>query len=142
MSRLEIHNLINRRPLILLTEDSDGAINGRRWPQIGKHISRFRVIGKIRSKGAAYVKTREISREILDTTIGQVPLVTLELGKPIGLPEPAPGVLNVVSPVVALESPGRDDLLVIHEKVLNERGKSRGVLSLGFFRMPGIKRST
>jgi hypothetical protein len=59
-----------------------------------------------------------------------VPLHEVRYGAPEGLPEPAPGVLLVVSAVVRAACPDRRDLVSPHDLVRDEAGRVIGCRGL------------
>jgi hypothetical protein len=63
----------------------------------------------------------------------RVPTVRVSGGPVIGLPEPVPGTLLLVSRVVAEASPERADLVVPYELVRDEDGRVLACRSLGRF---------
>lgn len=59
-----------------------------------------------------------------------VPIVAKEYGKVVGLPDPSPGVLYVVSNIVRLANPHRDDLASPGRKMLSRDGNVIGTIHL------------
>ena len=55
-------------------------------------------------------------------------------GETTGLPDAHPGVINIVSRIVAEANPERDDLLMVHDTVRDDDGNIIGCK--GFSRLP------
>lgn len=60
----------------------------------------------------------------------EIPLIHKTMGEPVGLPEPVPGTLYLVSLATAKAAPNRDDLLVVGESCRDLEGHIRGCVSL------------
>jgi len=59
-----------------------------------------------------------------------VPLVVKEYGKVVGLPKPRPGTLYVVSNIVRMAFPERDDLASPGRKMVDQDGNLLGAMEL------------
>ena len=59
-----------------------------------------------------------------------VPLVVKEYGRVVGLPDPRPGTIYVVSNIVRLAFPERDDLASPGRKMVDHRGNLLGAMNL------------
>ena len=60
----------------------------------------------------------------------EIPLIHKTMGEPVGLPEPVPGTMYLVSLATAKAAPNRDDLLVVGESCRDLEGHIRGCVSL------------
>jgi hypothetical protein len=73
---------------------------------------------------------RVVDHERASTRLGGMDVVEVQFGDVQGLPDPAPGVLLVVSRVVALALPGRSDLLFPYGELRDAAGRIEAVRAL------------
>ena len=64
-------------------------------------------------------------------TIEDIPVTTTEFGEVEGLPDPKPGVVYIVSSLVAQRVPERRDVFIPNESVRDSQGRIIGCKSLG-----------
>jgi hypothetical protein len=81
----------------------------------------------IESSGIARCATTETEVDIIDG----IPIVTTQFGMVTGLPDPAPGVVYVVSSITAQAVPDRADVFVPARPVRDEKGRIIACRALG-----------
>jgi hypothetical protein len=119
-------------PVPLLVEHPQGRLEGLLWEPEPTRVVQVNVLTILPVAGEVRVATSEVGiRATLLTQIGEIPVASLMLREPEGLPDPTEDVAFLVPTLVALVS-SRKDLLVIHGRVRNQdTGISLGVFSLG-----------
>lgn len=93
------------------------------------------VLGEFGELLAGIQATGEVARvEVKHSPTGEclrgVPLLVQETGEVVGLPDPEPGVWYVVSALVRLAVPERDDVLSPGPLVRDEHGRPTGCRGL------------
>jgi hypothetical protein len=95
-----------------------------------KIITRDGVITVERSGILPRVQMTKKVVDMLQTDEGRIPVIESCTGEVVDLPPELPGIRYIVSALVAMRAPHRDDLLIVEDTVRDERGNVQGCRAL------------